>query len=696
MSEQTIQNKLYSNNVQIMDKYECLSLGATTIKNLMDSKILKKVNISSKNLNKKPDVLILDNIGNVIIYQEQKIPEKFSSEKDIENAIKQEIEVAKEIKAKIYVVTDGTKFIWINPLTEQRIKDENGNDIIFPIKPKENSKELVKLINEVVISINGNNNQLLKKDYLDPTDLAQKINGILKNLTFASAKMSLYTFVEVFLFKYLSDISILDDENSFDYIYSLYNKPNNSDAKVLGKYLEGPRETMKVLFPEGIDGTSIINGKVFHAEKDKFNNYISKDNTDMIFKQVIFEFKRYEEQKGKFINISKDFKSKLFETFMKNSDEKADMGQFFTPLKVVEEMTSMIEVSKGMKICDPACGVGKFLLESIENKIEEYFYMDDDGSLIKEVELHGYDKMMSEKDDITIILAKANMLIYFSKLFKDNNSLDKVQFIANELLNKTYYLSKTMLGTLDKLVENKYDLILANPPYYQSKAMKDEAIKTGQYTLGGAGVEALFLEWILKSLNYGGVANVVLPDGIFFNLSNKNLKEFILNNCFIDSIISLPVNTFFNTPKKTYILTIRKKTKEEVKNNIKQLYPVFCYICTSIGETLDTYRFDDENDNDLHEAVCKFNNYRKLDDKTKIEEPFKQYFSNDKKLKLIDINEFDKEISWIIENWWTEEEKIEIGLKKEKLLVDIDSLKEILNDTANLIDEFMEALECLK
>lgn len=140
MSEQTIQNKLYSNNVQIMDKYECLSLGATTIKNLMDSKILKKVNISSKNLNKKPDVLILDNIGNVIIYQEQKIPEKFSSEKDIENAIKQEIEVAKEIKAKIYVVTDGTKFIWINPLTEQRIKDENGNDIIFPIKQKKIQK----------------------------------------------------------------------------------------------------------------------------------------------------------------------------------------------------------------------------------------------------------------------------------------------------------------------------------------------------------------------------------------------------------------------------------------------------------------------------------------------------------------------------------------------------------------------------
>jgi len=696
MSEQTIQNNLYSKNIFIMDKYECLSLGATTIKNLLDNGVIKKINVSQKTAAKKPDVLILDSLKNVIIYQEHKIPEKFNSDRDIEKTIAQELDAAREVNAKIYVVTDGEKFIWINPLTGERIKDSENQDIIFQIKPKENAKELVKLINEIIISIDSKNNNLLKKDYLDPTDLAQKINGILKNLTFASAKMSLYTFVEVFLFKYLSDISILEDENSFDYIYNLYNKQNNSDAKVLGKYLEGPRETMKVLFPEGKDGTSIINGKVFHAEKDKFNNYISKDNTDMIFKQVIFEFKKYEDQKGKFLNISKDFKSKLFETFMKNSDEKADMGQFFTPLKVVDEMTSMVDINKNMKICDPACGVGKFLLESIEDHIEDYFYLNNNGKLIKEIDLKGYDKMMSEKDDITVILAKANMLIYFSKLFKENNSLDKVQYIANELLNNTYYLSKTMLGTLDEIHENEYDLILANPPYYQSKAMKEEAIKTGQYTLGGAGVEALFLEWILKSLNYGGVANVVLPDGIFFNLSNKNLKKYILDNCFVESIISLPVNTFFNTPKKTYILTIRKKQKKEIENQIKQLYPVFTYVCTSIGETLDTYRFDDENNNDLHEAVCKYNNYKKLDDKINIVEPFRDYFANDKKLKLIDINEFDKDISWIIENWWTEQEKIEIGLKKEKIIVDIDSLKAILNDTANIIDEFMEALECLK
>lgn len=335
------------------------------------------------------------------------------------------------------------------------------------------------------------------------------------------------------------------------------------------------------------------------------------------------------------------------------------------------------------------------MLEAIEDKIEE-LYSIKDGKLLKKVQIVGYDKMMSERDDITIILAKANMLIYFSNLFKENNELSEVRYLAHELLNNTFKLSKTMLGTLEKIEKNKYDLIMANPPYYQSRVMREEANKTGQYDLGGAGVEALFLEWILKSLAYGGTANVVLPDGIFSNDSNKKLKDYIIEKCYIDSIISLPVNTFFNTPKKTYILTIRKKKENEIANNIIQNYPVFAYICTSIGETLDTYRFDDEKNNDLHEAVCKYNNYKNLIDKNDLQEPFKTYFSNDKKFKAIDIKEFSPEKSWIIENWWSEEEKIEIGLKKKTQKSSIEEFERAIEETMELMKKFKEDLECMK
>lgn len=423
---------------------------------------------------------------------------------------------------------------------------------------------------------------------------------------------------------------------------------------------------------------------MFHAEKDITGHYVSEDSTDEVFKNVIKEFHEYDKKNGKFINISKDFKSKLFETFMKNSDDKTDMGQFFTPLKIVKEMVNMVEVRQNMKICDPACGVGKFLLEAIADR-NDLFTMD--GKNLKQnIEIYGFEKMMSGKDDITTILAKANMLIYFSKLFKENNDVQSVKYLAKELLNKTFYSRKTMLGTLGELNENKYDLILANPPYLPDASMTKAAKNTGKYIYNGQGVEGLFLEWIIKSLNYGGTANIVLPDGVFSNIKNKKIKKALLDTCFIESIISLPIRAFFNTPKKTYILTLRKKSKDELDNNVKQDFPVFTYLCKSIGELLNANRFDID-DNDLHEAVNKFNSYKNIKDKKNIEEPFKSWYEKDKQMKLLEINKFSEKVSWLIENFWSEEEKIEIGIKEAKEESTIEDFINLMNETIELMNE---------
>ena len=694
MSEQTIQNSLFSNDVSILDKYTCLSLGATTISDLMKSGKLKQVKVS-KNLSKKPDVLIINKNKDVVVFLEFKTPDELNTQDKINKAIKQEIGVAKEIGAKIYIVTDGEKYIWLNPITGNLIVDEKGNQITRKIDPKSEPKKVAEFIDLVSLSVSAENNTILKLEDIDPTDLAKKIARILKRMTFASSKMSLYTFVEVFLFKYLSDINVLKDNNSFSYIYSLYSVEETSrltNADILGAYLEGPRTQMKMLFPDGGDGTTIVNGQIFHVKKGVDGHYIEEDSHAICFKNIMDEFYNYEKSNGKFINISKDFKSKLFETFMKNSDDKSDMGQFFTPLKIVREMVNMVTINSGMSICDPASGVGKFLLEAAANVPFEV----KNGQLVSGVDLYGFEKQMSGKDDITTILAKANMLIYFSKLFKDNNNIDEVQYLATELLNKVFYSSKKALGTLDKLEENKYDLILANPPYYQDATITKLASDTGFYTAKGNGVEALFLEWIIRSLKYGGAANIVLPDGIFTNLGNTKLKELILKNCYIESIISLPINSFFNTPKKTFILTLRKKTEEGIDSEVKQEYKIFCYMCKSIGETLDTYRFDTPDDNDLHEAVNKYNLYKNLPDKNDIQEPFKSWFKNDGKMKLISINEFPSEANWNIDNFWTDEEKIELGFKEADDVMTLDEFKVFIDGLVNDMNSYKEVIECLK
>lgn len=664
MSEQTIQNDLFSNNVTILDKYECLSLGATTIGDLIAGKriVCNKVKTAIKNKGKKPDVLIVDGSRKTIAYIECKKPEEFNTDKKIEAAINQEIDVAKELGIKIFVATDGSKFVWINALTRQPILDEDGNEIVTAIKPKNEEIKIAKLIGRLTIDLSDSNNQLQQIKYSDPTNLAKKIGGLLKNIKFTTPKDSLYTFVELFLFKYLSDINILSSTENFDYIWNLYGKDGRSEAEVLYRYIHEPREKIGKLFPEAPDKTSLINGFVFHADKDADGNYISNNADATTFHEVIKLFKEYEDTDGKFIDINRDFKSKLFETFTKQEKTKENAGKYFTPLKIVKGMVDMVDIKEGDEICDPACGVGKFLLEAAL-KIDEPFTFKN-GHVVKKIKLYGYEKEMDEKGstsgyDLTTILAKANTMIYFSSLFKDNNTLSNIKTISQELLNETYFSSKTILGTLEKTDGKQYDVILANPPYYQSALISKSAKDTGFYTEKGLGVEGLFLEWIIKSLKPNGIANIVLPDGIFTNVGNKRLHEFITTNCYIEAIISLPINTFFNTPKKTYIMTLRKK--RDVAQ--KQDYPIFAYYCASIGETLDVYRFDTD-DNDFQTAVNKYNLFRSCKDKNKIDDYLKPIFEDDFKLKFFTINSFAEHTAWDIEKRWTDEEKVKMGVKK--------------------------------
>lgn len=701
MSEQIIQDELYSNPVEF-GKFICRSLGATTIKDLVQSKEI--TGITSKQCEKifakKPDVLILNQNKEIVVFIEMKTPDEFRTTDKKNKAIWQELDVAKKVKAKIYIVSDGNEFIWINPKTENLILDENGLSIVKPINPKSLSdsrqKELSDFIDEACNCLSDENDQILPKQYLDPTDLAKKTARILQNMALSTSKNSLYTFVEVFNFKFLSDIGILKGSYSFEAIYRIYKEESARDA--FKQYLTTIRDKLLELFPiNPDDNTSIINGRIFHTQLDEMGNPIIIDTAADCFGRLLDCFKEYEEEKGKFIYIHKDFKSKLFETFMKNSSDKSGMGQFFTPLKVVKEMIRMVDIKEGMKICDPACGVGKFLWEAT-SKIPEPFYFEKN-ELKSKITLVGYEKRMEDNnDDLTTILAKSNMVIYYSDLLKENcDTPEKIKIISNELLNKVITSSHTTLGTLEHLDFEKYDLILANPPYYQnaeiSKASKNVKYKINNkyenaYTANGGGIESLFTEWIIKSLKKGGVANVILPDGIFTNIGNDKLKSLIKEKCFVESIISLPINAFFNTNKKTYILTLRKRNENETE---KQDFPVYCYLCSSIGESLDSYRFD-ISDNDLHNAVENYNIYRSL----KTNEKVLEIVQSDKRCKLLDISFFDENEQWNIEKFWSEEEKIELGIVEKKEIITIDEFRNMLLELSNEMNNYAELLKELK
>jgi len=131
-----------------------------------------------------------------------------------------------------------------------------------------------------------------------------------------------------------------------------------------------------------------------------------------------------------------------------------------------------------------------------------------------------------------------------------------------------------------------------------------------------------------------------VPDWILLRNSEKKLRNFILEECFLNGIISLPNKTFYTTNQKTFILILTKKDKKEDK----QTKPVFTYLVSDIWETLDIYRFDTWK-SDLEKAKNLFRmfewneNYFTTDDKKcKVQSILK--FENEK--AVIKLNEFEK------------------------------------------------------
>ncbi len=670
MSEELIQKDLIKNPAKI-GKWDFYNIGATTIKQLKENGIIRNVDYG-KEEKKKVDALIIQK-KNVIAVIEYKKPSEFNTKAKKQKAIKQELTVARKLKANILIATDSKESIWINVSAGNEIKDENGKPLKYNFDFKD--ERLPELIEKIINSINEKNDQIKPKNLVNPTDLAKQIWQDIWSVSGATPENCLYTFVELFIFKYLSDLGVLKGLHNFDNLLKMYE--TNTKDEVLQYYADTIRKKIKELFPKNdIDNTTIINGTIFVSKDQK-----AVAGYSTVFKKVLLRFKVY----GRLEHIDYDFKSQLFESFLKESISKKNWGQFFTPLKVVRAIVEMTkdDIKDGASICDPACGVGKFLLEPIKTKLDQ-FYKIEKNSIKPKITIHGFDKGFDKDEQKTIILAKANMLIYFSDLIKDNPELTK-NFA--KLFNESFTLkTNSILGTLADPVQEEYDLILTNPPYVTSGSsnLKEEINKSGleyHYNLNAVGVEGLFIEWIIKSLKPGGKAFIVIPDGVLSRNGDTRLREFILNQCFINTIISLPSKTFFTTLKKTYILGLTKKSN----NSITQTEPVFTYLVSEIGETLDVYRINIP-DNDLNEAVILYNQFKGA----------KSYFnSNDPRCKVVSYEWFNQNFnkSWRIENLWSESELIQIGLKEKENVIKVDEFSAYLASLSQAINEYQEQLD---
>ena len=673
MSEELLQTE-----ARPIGRYSYYKLGATTLQQLRNARVIK-TSVPEDLRKKKPDGLITLHGGATKAVIEYKRPAELRTKAQIQEAIAQELLVARAL-CKVLIVTCGSRTIWVNALNGERIRTSPEDELRFTVdvkvigKPDFDAQKFEQLLDSAEVSLTATTNLIAAPSVLDPSSLANTIWQKIWVQTGKSPEKCLYNVVELFVFKFLTDLGVLKPHAGFWSVAKLTETGSPADA--LTQYAQIGRKAVQKLFPAGEDGTTIINGTIFVNEAGAPN--IAQAG---LFAEIVKDLAAYDAAAGSFRYIKREFKTRLYESFLRQSAGVKALGQYFTPRNVVQAMVRMTrQVSRGARICDPFCGVGGFLLELLVENDELFreFAPAGQGQLAPQITLVGYDKGTDEQEDErTIILAKANMLIYFSDLLAERHGPDELKAFCEHGLNSVFRLLRTNLGTFDKTDDEPYDLILTNPPYVTkgTKSLQDALAtceRTAQfYDFGLKGTEGLALNWIIKKLRPRGEAFVIVPDTM---LHRKTALRKIEEHCRVLGVVALPNRTFYATRRQTYILALEKKSDAR-----KQQHPVFAYIVREIGETRDWRRIAIP-DNDLEEMVTLFRQFRAAP---------AGFTPPSGQCKVVPFDTVTKLNDWRVDRrWWSYEERVELGLETPLRAVDYDTF-------VNEIDELGARLQAL-
>ena len=311
-----------------------------------------------------------------------------------------------------------------------------------------------------------------------------------------------------------------------------------------------------------------------------------------------------------FESIDEDILGEAYEEVIKDVMTGKVLGQFFTPPKVKQMMIKLIDPQLNKdgtieKIFDPAMGTGGFLISSLRHLLHQsktkgikmnWYFISNEGLGGREAEPDTYQ------------LAVSNMLISSGHMFK---VLEKGDSIRNTIINK-------------------YDIILANPPFgidgLDYDEFKNNPLRDEYLPIKSNSAVPLFLQAIIYMLKINGRCAVVLPDGKELFSKNKELvsvREYLMKTCDLKEVIYLPAGTFTHTSIKTCIFYFYKKkegcdileTKIKI-SKITQKETERKYIFTKTHQTSKVKFYDYNTENNTKHLLIEadindisYNNY---------------------------------------------------------------------------------------
>lgn len=210
-------------------------------------------------------------------------------------------------------------------------------------------------------------------------------------------------------------------------------------------------------------------------------------------------------------------------------------GEFFTPADVSELLTRLGTVGKAQvnKVYDPACGSGSLLLKAVKVLGPEGVRV---GFYGQEINITTYN------------LCRINMFLH-------DIGYDKFDIACEDTLTNPQHWD-----------DEPFELIVSNPPYSIKWAGDENPLLINDPRFSPAGVLApkskADLAFIMHSLTWlaptGTAAIVCFPGILYRGGAEKKIRQYLIDNNFIDCVIQLPNNLFFGTSIATCIMVLKK------------------------------------------------------------------------------------------------------------------------------------------
>ncbi|MDX1797125.1 MAG: N-6 DNA methylase [Candidatus Lokiarchaeia archaeon] len=254
-----------------------------------------------------------------------------------------------------------------------------------------------------------------------------------------------------------------------------------------------------------------------------------------------------------------------------------------------EFKVKIYNIIKNLRILDPSCGSGRFLI-SIAEKLYKIYQVVNPGLSNLELKKSIIERNLyaNEIDQSAIVITKLRLIKWLLSSDFNNVNYYILNFKSFKSTNIDHVIEilniKFNIYNLDFLLEfdsDKFDIIVGNPPYVENKRIKDKEFKTklrnryqSAYRLYDLSI--IFLERSLELLNIGGYLSLILPNKFLSADYGIKIRSLLLNESEIKEIINISsLSVFQNAATYPIILSLKKtnqiKEKEIVIKSYKKI-----------------------------------------------------------------------------------------------------------------------------